>query len=293
MQTAPLNPGSSGCPPVDSRGSVVGINTAIIAMAQGIGYSVPADTARWVRTQILTRGKVQRGHLGVAGRTRRLDRRLVRFHALATDDAVEVLSDSGTGLAACAGIQPGDLIVGVLDGPVASADALHRLLLEWAVGNRVSMTLLRTADRLAVDVVPEENATGDDPHPARVWVNAALGHAPSPQPANASDAAGGPPHHAPLATRCAGKLLRARLARGSVACGLAPAMPEASRVCPTHAFRLFMAGNPQSAIWLRPWGQRWQRSHRIQIGAPVEASSQLNPGRTAKGTLYLFLDATR
>lgn len=84
----------------------------------------------------------------------------MRFHGLATDDAVEALSDSGTGLAACAGIQPGELIVGVHDGPVASVDDLHRFLSEWAVGNRVTMTLLRAADRLAVDVVPEESATG-------------------------------------------------------------------------------------------------------------------------------------
>ncbi len=157
QHTAPLNPGSSGGPLVDSRGRVVGINTAIIAMAQGIGFSIPADTARWVLTQLLTRGKVQRGYLGIAGRARRLDRRRVRFHGLATDDAVEVMSVSAMSPAARAGIQPGDLIVGVHDRPVASVDDIHRFLSEWPVGNPVSLTLLRAADRLEIDVIPEEN----------------------------------------------------------------------------------------------------------------------------------------
>jgi S1-C subfamily serine protease len=160
QHTAPLNPGSSGGPLVDSHGRVVGINTAIIAMAQGIGFSVPADTARWVLTQLLTRGKVQRGYLGLAGRPRRLDRRLVRFHGLANDDAVEVLSVSGSGPAARAGIRTGDIIVGVHDRPVASVDDLHRFLSEWPVGDPVSLTLLRGIDRLEVHVVPEESAAG-------------------------------------------------------------------------------------------------------------------------------------
>jgi S1-C subfamily serine protease len=62
QHTAPLNPGNSGGPLVDSRGRVVGINTAIIAMAQGIGFSIPSDTARWVVSQLLTRrGSSRRG----------------------------------------------------------------------------------------------------------------------------------------------------------------------------------------------------------------------------------------
>ena len=68
QHTAPLNPGNSGGPLVDSAGKVVGINTAIIAMAQGIGFSIPANTAKWVVSQILTRGRVRRGSLGIAAR---------------------------------------------------------------------------------------------------------------------------------------------------------------------------------------------------------------------------------
>src|SRR5574340_862095 len=89
QHSAPLNPGNSGGPLVDSRGRVVGINTAIIMMAQGIGFAIPANTAKWVVSQLLTHGRVRRGFLGLAGRPRPLERRLVRYHHLSADSAVE------------------------------------------------------------------------------------------------------------------------------------------------------------------------------------------------------------
>ena len=72
QHTAPLNPGNSGGPLVDTRGRVVGVNTAVIARAQGIGFAVPASTAGWVVPQLLARGAVRRGYLGLAGGTRPL-----------------------------------------------------------------------------------------------------------------------------------------------------------------------------------------------------------------------------
>jgi S1-C subfamily serine protease len=67
QHTAPLNPGNSGGPLLDSRGRVVGINTAIIAMAQGIGFAIPSSTGKWVVSQILTHGRVRRSYLGIVG----------------------------------------------------------------------------------------------------------------------------------------------------------------------------------------------------------------------------------
>ena len=67
QHTAALNPGNSGGPLVDARGSVAGINTAIIAMAQGIGFAVPAVTAQWILTELLTQGRVRRAYLGITG----------------------------------------------------------------------------------------------------------------------------------------------------------------------------------------------------------------------------------
>src|ERR1700757_5095906 len=92
QHTAALNPGNSGGPLVDSVGRVAGINTAIIAMAQGIGFAIPAATAQWVLTEILTQGRVRRAWLGIAARDRPLDLRLVRALGLKSTRAVEVLS---------------------------------------------------------------------------------------------------------------------------------------------------------------------------------------------------------
>ena len=90
QHTAPLNPGNSGGPLTDSASRVVGINTAIIASAQGIGFAVPSNTAHWVFTELLAHGRVRRAYLGIAGRDRPLDRRLVR--ALTADErAIEAM----------------------------------------------------------------------------------------------------------------------------------------------------------------------------------------------------------
>jgi len=156
QHTAPLNPGNSGGPLVDSSGKVVGINTAIIAMAQGIGFSIPADTARWVVSQILTHGRVRRGFLGIAGRQRPMDRRIVRFHGLNNHDAVEVLSVEPDGPAGLAGLQAGDLIVAVNGSDVQSVDDLHRFLSDWPIGQPVNIDIVRGQNRRTLVIVPKE-----------------------------------------------------------------------------------------------------------------------------------------
>jgi S1-C subfamily serine protease len=156
QHTAPLNPGNSGGPLLDSRGRVVGVNTAIIAMAQGIGFAVPSSTAQWVLTQLLGQGRVRRGYLGIGGRTRPLGRRTVRHHGLQRDQAVEVMEVAKEGPGARAGLRTGDLIVGMGDREVSSVDDLHRFLTEWPVGRPVPLIVLRNGERLEMEVVPQE-----------------------------------------------------------------------------------------------------------------------------------------
>ncbi|NIS79060.1 MAG: trypsin-like serine protease [Anaerolineales bacterium] len=152
----PLNPGNSGGPLVDSRGRVVGINTAMIFMAQGISFAVPVNTARWVVGELLTQGKVRRAYLGLAGQVRPTARRLQRYHSLETSTAVEAVSVEGGGPADRAGLRDGDLIVGLDGQSVASVDDIHRLLADVPPGSQVGLSILRRGKRRMVQIVTGE-----------------------------------------------------------------------------------------------------------------------------------------
>ncbi|MFZ2053692.1 MAG: trypsin-like peptidase domain-containing protein [Candidatus Aminicenantales bacterium] len=154
QHTAPLNPGNSGGPLLDSRGRVVGINTAIIAQAQGIGFSIPASTARSVVPQLLAKGRVERGFLGVIGYRRQLDRRLIRFHQLGKEYGVEIVSLDPSGPARKAGLQTGDIVVSIHGREVTSPDDLFRFLSEWPVGRPVVVTALRRKSKFDLEVEP-------------------------------------------------------------------------------------------------------------------------------------------
>jgi len=156
QHTAPLNPGNSGGPLVDSRGRVVGINTAIIAAAQGIGFAVPATTAEWVISEVLTHGRVRRAYLGIAGRTRKLDRRLVRSLDLAKEQALEIVSRERDTPAARSDLRVGDIIVGAQGNPIDSVDALHRFLSRWNIGDTLTLSVLRRTQVFDLDIAPVE-----------------------------------------------------------------------------------------------------------------------------------------
>src|SRR5262245_24874598 len=119
QHTAPLNPGNSGGPLVDSAGRVLGVNTAMMSRTQAIGFAIPVATAAWVLGEILARGRVRRAWIGIAAQTRVLDRRLARFHSLSQRAAVEVLSVSRRSPAAAAGLEEGDLLLRIGDREVS------------------------------------------------------------------------------------------------------------------------------------------------------------------------------
>ena len=156
QHTAPLNPGNSGGALLDSHGRVVGINTAVAAMAQNLGFAIPVDTAQWVLTQLLTRGRVVRGVLGIAGRERPLDRRLVRHLDLAVERGVEIAGLEARGAADAAGLMSGDIIVALAGRPVRDIPDLQRVLGEIPVGEDADIEILRRAKRLTLRVKPVE-----------------------------------------------------------------------------------------------------------------------------------------
>ncbi len=156
QHTAPLNPGNSGGPLLDTHGEVIGINTAIIPQAQGIGFAIPANTAQWIVTQLLSNGRVRRGYLGISGRSRPVSRQIVRFHHLAHEAAVEVTSVDADGPAAVSGLKEGDLIVAINEQMVTSIDDLHRFLAKWPAGKSLILSIVRRDEKLEISILPAE-----------------------------------------------------------------------------------------------------------------------------------------
>ena len=155
---AALNPGNSGGPLVTSRGEVIGVNTAVILPAQGLCFAIAINTAKHVAGLLIRNGKIRRGHIGVAGQNVTLQRRLVHQHSLAVTSGILVISLEPNGPAHRAGLREGDVIVAYGSHPVASIDELHRLLTEEQVGTKIELTLLRSGEKLTLEVVPEESA---------------------------------------------------------------------------------------------------------------------------------------
>lgn len=143
QHAAPINPGNSGGPLVDSRGFVVGINTAIIAMAQGLGFAIPSRTAEWVLGEILTHGQVRRRQLGIAAQVARLPRSLVRELDLLADQGVEVREVTRGSLAEQAGVAAGDVVIALAGRLVTSIDDLHRLLMTVPADQGFDLSVLR------------------------------------------------------------------------------------------------------------------------------------------------------
>lgn len=153
---AALNPGNSGGPLVDSRGAVIGINTAIIPSAQGICFAIPINAAKHILPQLMQHGRVVRGYLGLHGHNVPISKSLARQFGLTQNAAVEVVAVETGGPADQAGIDTDDLIVTLGEHEVTSVDDLHKLLTQLPVGVPSSVILLRGQKRLQRFVLPEE-----------------------------------------------------------------------------------------------------------------------------------------
>jgi S1-C subfamily serine protease len=151
---AALNPGNSGGPLVDSRGRVIGVNTAMIMPAQGICFAIAVNTASFVVTRLIRDGRIRRAYLGVAGQNVPLHRRVVRYHGLPREHAVFVVSVEPDGPAARGGLRDGDMIVAFDDHPIGGMDDLHKLLTEERAGHEVAVAVLRGTERQTLAVTP-------------------------------------------------------------------------------------------------------------------------------------------
>jgi len=148
-----LNPGNSGGPLVDSAGRVIGINTAMIQMAQGISFSIPGNTAWWVVGELVNRGRVRRAFLGIGALARQISRSQQLLLGKTASTIVQVVSVDPAGPAADAGLREGDFILEIEKNEVASADDIHRILSKYPVGGEVGITVLRNKRRTDYSIV--------------------------------------------------------------------------------------------------------------------------------------------
>src|SRR5271167_4336309 len=125
---AALNPGNSGGPLVNSRGEVIGVNTAIILPAQGICFAIASNTAEFVAAWLMKEGRIRRSWIGVAGQNVPIHARVVRFHRLGVDHGAMVVGLEPGSPAGRAALREGDIIVAFNKEPVSGIDDLQRYL---------------------------------------------------------------------------------------------------------------------------------------------------------------------
>ena len=159
LQTdAALNPGNSGGPLVNSRGEIIGVNTAIILPAQGICFAIASNTAEFVTAWLIKEGVIRRSWIGVAGQNVPIHRRVVVFHRLTADHGILVSGVEPGSPASRAGLREGDVIVTFGGEPVSGIDELHRHLVASVIGVPSLITVIRHTEKLDLVVTPEELA---------------------------------------------------------------------------------------------------------------------------------------
>lgn len=153
---AALNPGNSGGPLVDSKGEVIGVNTAAILPAQNICFATAINTAKYVAAKLINEGRIRRSYIGIAGQNVPIHRRIVYHYNLPLSKGILIVTIENNSPAYNAGLQTGDRIVGFNETQISGIDDLHRILNESLVGIKSRIKILRGTDLLELEIVPTE-----------------------------------------------------------------------------------------------------------------------------------------
>jgi len=157
---AALNPGNSGGPLVNTRGEVIGVNTATILPAQGICFATSIDTAKFVAGRLIRDGRISRSYIGFAGQNVPIPRQIVRYYQLPVESGILVVSfenNTKASPAKDAGLLTGDLIVDFDGHPIQGIDDLHKLLTDERIGRSTPVTIIRGTQKLILNVIPHES----------------------------------------------------------------------------------------------------------------------------------------
>ncbi len=153
---AAINPGSSGGPLVNSRGEVIGINTAIIKSAQGICFAVASNTAKYVTDKLVSEGKVRRGIIGIAGQFYHIPTKIKENNNIQNKSGVIVQNIENKENINNSELYKGDIIIGFNEHRVLNIDDLHRLLDESTIGEKITLNILRSGKLETITVIPGE-----------------------------------------------------------------------------------------------------------------------------------------
>lgn len=160
---ASINPGNSGGALVNGKAEVIGINTAILSPTgtnNGIGFAIPTAIVRDVADELITHGVVRHAFLGVSGTT--VDPEVADLYGLATREGAVVVAVEPGSPAAEAGLQRGDIVVGVGGEDVASMEELAARIRQHRPGAEVEIEVVREGETLLLDVALIERPTSDE-----------------------------------------------------------------------------------------------------------------------------------
>ncbi|HVI44650.1 MAG TPA: trypsin-like peptidase domain-containing protein [Chitinophaga sp.] len=153
---AALNPGNSGGPLVNSLGQVIGVNTAMIASAQGLCFAISSNLAAQIAGQLILHGRVRRSQLGIAAQPVNLTPRMIAANKLDVKTGVYVFEIVPDGNFYNSELHIGDIIISFDNHPVSSVDDLHLMLSEKLIGKRTEVEILRGGHKMTIRVIPGE-----------------------------------------------------------------------------------------------------------------------------------------
>ncbi len=157
---AAINPGNSGGPLLNERGEVIGVNTAIIGNAQGLGFAIPINQARAIADQLVAKGRVDHAYLGIQMRTltpalrEEVNASASQGVRLDTDTGVVILGISQNSPALRSGLQIGDVIVTMNGESVTDASRVQQIVADTGVGDAIALTLNRQGRTVELSVRP-------------------------------------------------------------------------------------------------------------------------------------------
>src|SRR5579883_195287 len=163
LQTdAAINPGNSGGPLLNAKGEVIGINTAIIGGAQGLGFAIPINTAQHIAQQIITKGWVEHPYIGI--QMVALNPQVKQFINSSPNSGMQVEEDEGILVvqvgrdspAAKAGLRPGDVIEAINNQRVTNANKVQQLVDQAGVGSQLQVKVRRNGRTASVALKPEQ-----------------------------------------------------------------------------------------------------------------------------------------